>query len=51
MYRKCTYCGRFYNKGKEEKMCQECKSQFESAFEKMRNNKKLHNLMQSLANQ
>ena len=30
---RCTYCGRFYNKTKHAKRCNECEKQFRSVFE------------------
>ena len=49
MFIKCTYCGRFYNQGKDDKMCKECKSQYEIAFEKLKNNKTLQKAIKNLA--
>lgn len=30
MYKKCRYCGRFYQRSKDEKTCIECDNQFKS---------------------
>jgi uncharacterized OB-fold protein len=49
MYKKCPYCGRFYNPTKDDKMCKECKSQYEITFSKLKNNKALHEVMLRLA--
>ncbi len=51
MYKKCTYCGRFYNHVKDDKMCKECKNQYEIASTKIKNNKPLQDVMTRLSDQ
>jgi predicted nucleic acid-binding Zn-ribbon protein len=46
---KCIYCGRFYNRQKDDKMCKECKSKYEVTFQKLKNNKALQEVMLRLA--
>lgn len=50
MYKKCKYCGKLYNQPKNSKMCRGCKTQYEIAFDKIKLNKALHEVMQNLAN-
>ena len=47
--KKCKGCGRFYNAKKDDKMCRECKSHYEIAFQKLKNNKALQDVMHRLA--
>lgn len=51
MYKKCRYCGRFYLRKKEEKMCIECKSHYEVTFHKLKTNKALQEVMRNLSKQ
>lgn len=46
---KCKYCGRFYKPQKDDKMCNECKSHYSIAFEKLKNNYALPEVLKRLA--
>ena len=47
--KKCPECGRFYTPQKDEKMCKDCKVRYEIAFQKLQNNKALHDVMSRLS--
>lgn len=49
MTKRCIYCGRFYDHKQVQKMCKECKSQYEIIFQKLKNNKALQDVMLHLA--